>query len=468
MKSSTLESGHSFEWQTDGAVLRTTAKDQYLLGVINVANGQGGNIANITNASIQIEKGTSKSSYAPYFTPIELCKIGDYQDYIYKSGDNWYVHKETGFLTLDTSKIQSAYGLKYRYAKSDIPNCDIPINSSNFLCKYFTVVGHSSGAIGTVYAGGSMINFSYDQDGSDLDGFKTWAGSVGLSLYYVLANPTDTQITNSALIGQLNALYNMLPEGVADVVVTGDLPGSLTIKYYQQGTGTYTAPIVGGAEIDGGDNEQVVELDSYLPYRLVYDTNGYWRVLNKGPKVTTGAIADGSITTAKLDDGAVATNKLANGSVSNSKIANGAVNVAKIEDGAVSTAKLANGAVSNSKIATAGVKSSNIDWTTISSSGKIELGSICIQWGRNNLSSLAWFDYWSSWRRTDAKTLSFPVAFSGAPYYTSVSTNDNGTVFAQTQSNNAEHLTFYLYKPNNVPPDPTTMKVSWIAIGPKS
>ena len=92
----------------------------------------------------------------------------------------------------------------------------------------------------------------------------------------------------------------MLPEGVADVVVTGDLAGSLAIKYYQQGTGTYTAPIVGGAEIDGGDNEQVVELDSYLPYRLVYDTNGYWRVLNKGPKVTTGAIADGAVTPAKL------------------------------------------------------------------------------------------------------------------------------------------------------------------------
>lgn len=116
------------------------------------------------------------------------------------------------------------------------------------------------------------------------------------------------------------------------------------------------------------------------------------------------------------------------------------------------------------------VSGSNMDWTTISSSGKLELGTICIQWGRIDLSSLTWFDYWSSWRRTDAKTLSFPVAFSGTPYYTSVSTNTNGTVFAQTtQSEDAEHLTFTLYKPNGVPsPDPTTAKVSWIAIGPKS
>jgi hypothetical protein len=152
----------------------------------------------------------------------------------------------------------------------------------------------------------------------------------------------------------------MLPEGVADVVVTGDLPSSLTIKYYQQGTGTYTAPIVGGAEIDGGDNEQVVELDSYLPYRLVYDTNGYWRVLNKGPKVTTGAIADGSVTTDKLDDGAVTTNKLADGAVSNSKIADGAVTDVKIANGAVTNSKIANGAVNVAKIADGAVSTAKV------------------------------------------------------------------------------------------------------------
>ena len=46
-------------------------------------------------ASIQIEKGSTATSYAPYFTPIELCKIGEYQDYIYKNGDDWYLHRET-------------------------------------------------------------------------------------------------------------------------------------------------------------------------------------------------------------------------------------------------------------------------------------------------------------------------------------------------------------------------------------
>lgn len=251
-------------------------------------------------ASLQIEKGSTATTYSPYFTPIELCKIGTYQDYIYKSGDDWYVHKETGKYFFEAAKVQSSYYYRYRYAKADIPNSNIPSGSLDMKFRYFNAVASDIGGIGTVYAGGTMLNFRYDELGDNIDGFKTWITNVGLSIYYPLATPTDTQITNATLISELEALYNMLPEGVADVVVTGDLPGSLTIKYYQQGTGTHTAPIVGGAEIDGGDNEQVVELDSYLPYRLVYDTNGYWRVLNKGPKVTTGAIADGAVTPEKL------------------------------------------------------------------------------------------------------------------------------------------------------------------------
>ena len=31
----------------------------------------------------------------------ELCKIGDYQDYIYKDGDDWYVHKEISKIILN-------------------------------------------------------------------------------------------------------------------------------------------------------------------------------------------------------------------------------------------------------------------------------------------------------------------------------------------------------------------------------
>jgi hypothetical protein len=327
----------------------------------------------------QLELGSTATTYAPYFTPIELCKIGDYQDYIYKSGEDWYVHKEMGKSVISSDNVifTLATYTNVQYAifpkqSDDVAYGTYPnIQTLVYSAATFKATSNwdSANMIGAISgaAAGSYYWVGFPAGTTLADAKAKLNGSV---LYYALATPTDTKITDENLIAQLNALYNMLPEGVADVVVTGDLAGSLTIKYYQQGTGTYTAPIVGGAEIDGGDNEQVVELDSYLPYRLVYDTNGYWRVLNKGPKVTTGAIADGSITTAKLDDGAVTNAKLANGavnvskiedgSVSNSKIANGAVNVAKIEDGAVSTAKIANGAVSNGKIANGAVDTNKL------------------------------------------------------------------------------------------------------------
>lgn len=44
--------------------------------------------------SMQVEKGSQATSYVPYKTPIELCKIGDYQDIIFKSKGNQLYDKD--------------------------------------------------------------------------------------------------------------------------------------------------------------------------------------------------------------------------------------------------------------------------------------------------------------------------------------------------------------------------------------
>lgn len=292
--------------------ISTGADGKYI--VIEVRNFSSSSSLDDILATIQLERGSTATTYAPYFTPIELCKIGTYQDYIYKSGEDWYVKKYVGkfnladYKDLDGWYVTGGGGHTIKYLwTSDFPVTDIMAQPYGGalgygLSDYFTEARYTD-----LYNATVKVGFAFGSDGIycsnndwTLNSFRTWITGKVVNMYYIKTTPTDTQITNATLISELDALYNMLPEGVADVVVTGDLPGSLTIKYYQQGTGTYTAPIVGGAEIDGGDNEQVVELDSYLPYRLVYDTNGYWRVLNKGPKVTTGAIADGAVTPAKL------------------------------------------------------------------------------------------------------------------------------------------------------------------------
>lgn len=109
---------------------------------------------------IMLLQGTYNTSNMAYYEPykqqvfpislgsLELCKIGDYQDYFYKSGSIWYLHKEI-------NKITS-------------------YNGETITTSYISTTGELS---------------------------------TGAKVYYVVT-PTDTEITDTTLISQLNALYN--------------------------------------------------------------------------------------------------------------------------------------------------------------------------------------------------------------------------------------------------------------------
>lgn len=120
-----------------------------------------GDYATFTN--IQLELGSS-TTYVPYYN-YELCKIGDYQDYIYKSGDDWYAHKAVG-------KISS-------------------YNGEIITTDYISTTG--------ILANGATV-------------------------YYCLADATDTQITDATLIGQLNAVHEWLTRYGYNATVNGNLP----------------------------------------------------------------------------------------------------------------------------------------------------------------------------------------------------------------------------------------------------
>ena len=44
---------------------------------------------------------------------------------------------------------------------------------------------------------------------TDLNDFKTWLSTHNTTVYYALATPTDTEITDSELIEQLNHIYSL-------------------------------------------------------------------------------------------------------------------------------------------------------------------------------------------------------------------------------------------------------------------
>ena len=156
---------------------------------------------------IQLEKGDQPTSYAPYFTPIELCKIGDYQDYIYKSGDNWYKKRYIFKATFDGTENWSLVNANAGQFRVTLNSCtNNPIYSNYFKYK----LTYQTTDKPYLRPGASQL---YAEIGTEMlpevsvSAWTTWLSEHNTEVYYILATPTDIQITNAELIEQLNNLY---------------------------------------------------------------------------------------------------------------------------------------------------------------------------------------------------------------------------------------------------------------------
>lgn len=173
------------------------------------------------NTNIQIEKGTKANTYTPYgTTPIELCKIGNYQDYIYKDSNKWYLHKEIGKVVfigadsetwnIDNAVQRTVYTGISTLIKSPTNN-DTQLSAfTNLLqTKSFNEVYSSKLQGISCSTGGNLslhINGVTDTGSLTLESWKNWLSSNNIILYYILATPTNTEITYAELLNQLNGL----------------------------------------------------------------------------------------------------------------------------------------------------------------------------------------------------------------------------------------------------------------------
>lgn len=176
--------------------------------------------------------GSQSQSYTVDLGSIELCKIGTYQDYIYKSGDDWYIHKTTGRQDVNSANVL----LISNYANVEYGSYDKPsnsINKGNYSQDYPVYFTHATygttqdynvaanngklymGASGNYYWVGFPKNTGLDTIKSEL---------TGSLLYYILAVATDTQITNADLVAQLNAINDILVKYGYSYTVSGNLP----------------------------------------------------------------------------------------------------------------------------------------------------------------------------------------------------------------------------------------------------
>lgn len=154
---------------------------------------------------------------------IELCKVGDYEDILFKNevGDEnynaelesgaWYKKSAIRKIVLDGTEDGFAIVAKGRFsltlndilAYTDNGRHIDRILNDHFNCQ----TNYSNLYNGTTYQYQNLIYFCMlDNTIDSIAGFRAWLSSNNTTVYYVLEIPTYTKITDTTLISQLEAL----------------------------------------------------------------------------------------------------------------------------------------------------------------------------------------------------------------------------------------------------------------------
>lgn len=229
-----------------GATFTTTGETTITFRV-RVASG-----ATISTPALfhpMLESGSTATSYEPYVGGIaspnldypqevqnttignmELCQIGDYQDYAYCSGGKWYKHKVIHKMILDADSAENWYisgnAIKcnslvlngnpemsplYIFYQSSTPN--EPEGPGFFCDRYSSLQPHkifqssSSSKLGLGVkdtGGGISAIYLSKSDFQDLASFKTAIQNDPLAVYYIVETPTETEITDTETLDELN------------------------------------------------------------------------------------------------------------------------------------------------------------------------------------------------------------------------------------------------------------------------
>lgn len=224
----------------NGATITPTETKTYYYQITVVSRQSVSNLVFKPMICLSTTSNPDYSSYEPYqgqsytvdLGSIGLAKIGNYQDYIYKSGDDWYVHKAINKVILDGSEVWSMYSGRngtFYMTKSDIMPAPSISATPDVISDYYEPKPFASLYNMIVDYGVANHNAQRwiavrNKDYSDVSSFKTWLASNNTTVYYVLATPTDTQITDATLISQLNAVHEWLTRYGYNATIAGDLP----------------------------------------------------------------------------------------------------------------------------------------------------------------------------------------------------------------------------------------------------
>jgi hypothetical protein len=192
--------------------------------------------------ALQLEKGSTATDYEPYHKEsieinlgsIELCKISDYQDYIYKDGDDWKVHKENTKATFNGTEAgwnATGQAAPYFISLAEMASSNYCDGISTHF-KNRKAYPNNAGEF-AIRTEGRTISFNKSGLAS-MDEWLSWLGNNNVTAYYPLAARlvTDTAITDQTLIAQLEALVKGgSEEGTTYIKVSATDP-NLPAKLY--------------------------------------------------------------------------------------------------------------------------------------------------------------------------------------------------------------------------------------------
>ena len=210
----------TFCWRID------TSVDDFVGNVMRFQLGANSSSAVISVKDIMVCK-KQDAQYTPYGEYIELCKIGNYQDRIYKDSGKWYLKKEIGKVVLNGSENWQEGSNTGRY-NLNIDNTVLgsstnnPVLSDRFQQRFETT-NYSIFLSGSTHT----ISIMYQDIPWGYANFKTWLSNNNTIVYYAMATPTYTEITDTNLINQLEALKSK-NETTNISQVANDLPFELS------------------------------------------------------------------------------------------------------------------------------------------------------------------------------------------------------------------------------------------------
>jgi hypothetical protein len=177
---------------------------------------------------------------------IELCGLGDdgngnplYKDRIYRDGDDWKVHKAIGYRLLNGEESwtwnQEIGGYDYSRAYVWLGDNYIGTGRRSAVSNYFHYQAQEH-AEGICFTSSQSLYLYPMRDIDTLAKFIAWLENHNTSVYYGLATATDTTITDTALIAQLEAIRTALLQNgtntITNTATGSNLAGDMEIGYY--------------------------------------------------------------------------------------------------------------------------------------------------------------------------------------------------------------------------------------------